>query len=87
MQKLLTGKLDEVCEKTAVLRVVLDQKHEKQTGLYKELHGGTYNDIRNLVALVLGLGPVVPELKKVVGPGYVWQRGVQPCPADPPEHV
>ena len=66
MQKLLTGKLDEVCEKTAVLRVVMDQKHEKQTGLYKELHGGTYNDIRNLVALVRGLGPVVPELKKVV---------------------
>ena len=45
---------------------MIDQKHEKQTGLYKELHGGTYNDIRNLIALVRGLGPVVPELKKVV---------------------
>eukprot|EP00439_Symbiodinium_sp_Y106_P077375 s433_g16.t1 len=66
MQKLLTSKLDEVSEKTAVLRVVMDQKHEKQTSLYKELHGGTYSDIRNLIALVRGLGPVVPELKKVV---------------------
>ena len=30
------------------------------------MHGGTYNDIRGLIALVRGLGPVVPVLKKLV---------------------
>ena len=66
VQKQLTDKLDDLSERTTILRVVMDQKHEKQCTIYKDYNGSTSTDVRNLVALVRGLGPIVPEVKKLV---------------------
>ena len=66
MQKQLNDKIEEVSERMTVLRVVMDQKHDKACTMYKDLNGSTCSDIRNLVSLVRGLGPVVPEIKKLV---------------------
>ena len=34
--------------------------------MYKDYNGSTTTDVRNLVALVRGVGPIVPEVKKLV---------------------
>ena len=65
VQKNLDRKIEDLIEKTAVLRVVLDQKTEKQNTTYKEWHGHTNQQLGNAISLLRGLGPAIPEIKRV----------------------
>ena len=85
LHKTLSSKVEDLSEKTAILRVVMDQKHEKQCVMYKDLHGSTCSDVRNLVSLVRGLEPVVPELKKLVDMVASGREASNIGPTDPAE--
>ena len=45
--------------------MVLDQKTEKQNTTYKEWHGHTNQQLGNAISLLRGLGPAIPEIKRV----------------------
>ena len=56
-------KLDELVEKTTVLRVIVDQHRDKIMAQNKEGHGWTSKLLADVTSLLRGLGPVVPQLK------------------------
>ena len=58
---------------------------KKQCVMYKDLHGSTCSDVRNLVSLVRGLEPVVPELKKLVDMVASGREASNIGPTDPAE--
>ena len=65
IQKQQDRKLEDLLEKTAVLRVVLEQKCDKQLISYKDMHSHTAQQVNNAISLLRGLGPAIPEIKRV----------------------
>ena len=59
----INKKLDELVEKTTVLRVIVDQHRDKVMAQNKEGHGWTSKLLADVTSLLRGLGPVVPQLK------------------------
>eukprot|EP00439_Symbiodinium_sp_Y106_P037587 s1811_g4.t1 len=65
VQKQQDRKLEDLIEKTAVLRMVLEQKCDKQITTYKDMHSHVAQQVNNAISLLRGLGPAVPEIKRV----------------------
>ena len=65
VQKSTDRKLEDLLEKTAVLRAVFEQKHDKQLVSCRDPHGHTVQQVSDAISLLRGLAPAIPEIKRV----------------------
>ena len=73
----LNKKLDELVEKTTVLRVIVDQHRDKILAQNKEGHGWSSKLVSDALSLLRGLGPVVPQLKALHDMVYAGKEASQ----------
>ncbi|CAE7649064.1 unnamed protein product [Symbiodinium sp. CCMP2592] len=77
-QKTVHSRLDDLADKVAVLRVVVDQKNEKLLTTMKDVNGNTSQQVRDVISLVRGMGQTLQETTQQLRDLVLLVRGLGP---------